>query len=469
MVVLNDFPQLDSVRHWAKQKKAKVFLVGGFLRDWRRKQPLKDNVDYDFAVEQGALEFARSFARHIKGAFVLLDTAHGSARVVKRLGESVYTFDFTDFRGKDIHEDLKRRDFTINTFCLDLTSGQDVSLPSAVKDLNAKTIRMVSAHSFKDDPLRLMRAFSLSATTGFKIDVKTKARIKADIALINKAAMERIREELFKILQSPRAYSVVMAMQRMGLLERIVPQVTVMFGVKQGGYHHLDVWRHSLEVLRFLEELYLEFDQHGQLKNYLDEEIGGAHTRRAVLKLSALLHDIGKPQTAKKEGARMTFHGHEHVGEKITRLVAKRLMVTVKERYFLENTVRMHLRPGYLSNVKMPSARMMFRYMRDTKTEAAAIAMLAMADQRATQGPLTTKEKNAHHDKICRMIIAEYFKEKVKPVREKLLSGHDLIKTLKLKPSPLFTTILTAVEEAQALGKIKTKAEALQLAKTLLP
>jgi hypothetical protein len=128
----------------------------------------------------------------------------------------------------------------------------------------------------------------------------------------------------------------------------------------------------------------------------------------------------------------------------------------------------MHLRPGYLSNFKRPSRKAVFRYLRDTKDEAAAIAILGLADQAATCGPLTTAPKSKHHAKICRMLIERYFELKDQKPKQRLLSGYDLIKVLKLKPSALFGKILAQVEEAAALGKIKTRNEALILAKSVI-
>ena len=128
----------------------------------------------------------------------------------------------------------------------------------------------------------------------------------------------------------------------------------------------------------------------------------------------------------------------------------------------------MHLRPGYLSNFKRPSGKAVFRYYRDTKDEAAAIAILGLADQAATCGPLTTAARSKHHAKICYMLIERYFELKDQEPLQRLLTGHDLIKVLKLKPSALFGKILLQVEEAAALGKIKTTNEALILAKSIL-
>ncbi|MDO8676032.1 MAG: HD domain-containing protein [Candidatus Omnitrophota bacterium] len=470
MILLN-LPHLKIVRDLARRKKINVHLVGGFLRDHLLG---KKSTDLDFAVGENAVAFARAFVRKVKGTFVLLDKEHGCARVVCKEGQAIWTFDFSDLRAPTIKADLHSRDFTINTLCVDVTNLKDtddlqeniVDHWGAARDLKTKTARMVSVDAFKDDPLRLLRAYALKAVFGLKIESKTVARIKKDADLILNAAMERVREEVFKVLSSPRAYETTVLLDKDGLLARVLPQLSVMQGVHQGGYHHLDVWRHSLEVLHQFELLCAQ-EKDPRIQAYLGEEIAGNHSRAALLKLAALLHDVGKPDTRKPEGERITFHGHEHVGERITRLAAKRLKLSVKERHFLEDAVRMHLRPGYLSNFQRPTEKAIFRYFRDTGKEGAAIALLAMADQRATRGPLTTLEKAEHHEKICRMVLARFFEEKNKAPLKRLLTGRDLIKTLKLEPGPIFAKILTAVEESQSLGKIATKAEALALAKKI--
>ena len=107
---------------------------------------------------------------------------------------------------------------------------------------------------------------------------------------------------------------------------------------------------------------------------------------------------------------------------------------------------------------------MIYRFLRDTKEEALGVLLLALADQRGTRGKLTTKAKHEHHRKTCWMVFERLMEDKKKPPVVRLITGQDLIKKLKLEPSPLFAKILTAVQEAQALGKVLTKVEALALA-----
>jgi len=450
------------------RKKLSVYLVGGFLRD----QILnRSGCDFDFAVSKNAIALAKSFSRAIQGAFVLLDEDHPCGRVVKKEQGQIWTFDFSDFRAPTLEKDLGLRDFTVNTLSLSLEylDGPKIdfhkvlSHPKALKDLKSKTVRLVSSRVFIDDPLRLMRAFSLFAQLGFKIEAKTFRQIQNDAHLINKVSMERIREEWFKVLSSSRTYEALLLMHKAKLLERIIPQLSVMEKIDQGGYHHLDVWHHSLEVVKQFEELISEIKVEC-IQDYLNTGIAAGHKRCALLKFACLVHDIGKPDTKKIEGQRMTFYSHEHVGAAITRIIAKQMKLSVKERHFLEDMVTWHLRPGYVSNFKKPSERMIFRFLRDTKEEALSVLLLALADQRATRGVLTTKAKFEHHQKTCWQVIDRFIENKKQKPRVRLITGDDLIKKLKLKPSPLFAKILNSVQEAHALGKISSKSEALALA-----
>ncbi len=472
-LLLSHHPEIELLKKLAREHGRRVYLVGGFLRD---RQLGRSGKDLDFAVSRGAIDLSRRFARAIKGAFVLLDEESGCARVARKRspGEGVWTYDFADFRAGTLKGDLARRDFTINTLAVDLFSvSEGKILPAAIKghrmalgDIRRKVIRMVGRKAFLDDPLRLLRAYSLRAQLGFSIDPGTRRRIKAECGLIRNVSPERVREEFFKILASPRAALVVRELDRDGLLFEIMPQVRVMYGVVQGGYHHLDVWKHAQETLRQLEISLKTAVLDEDLRGYLDEELGGGHSRRAVLKLAALLHDIGKPDTKKREpGGRTSFHGHEHTGRRIGRIIAKNLMLSTRERYALEDMVSLHLRPGYLSNFKRPSDKAVFRFFRDARDEAVSILLLSMADQRSTRGPLTTAYDIAHHEAISLPLIGKYFERKKEKPFVRLLTGHDLIKELGLKPGPHFTAILAKVEEAQHLGKALTRDEAMAIAR----
>ncbi len=465
-----DYPQLKQVRDYVRRRKIGVYLVGGFLRDRLLARP---GFDFDFAVEHSAVSLARGFARRIKGAFVLLDDEHGCARVVKKKRTHIETYDFADFRGPDLLADLKKRDFTINTLVCKMNGLQNsqtwdeaVADPlNGTRDIRRRTVRMVASRAFREDPLRLLRAFSLRALLGFRIEARTLQAITRQKDLIREVSPERIREELFKILATDRAAETLQAMDKAGLLRQVLPQITGMVGVDQGPYHHLDIWRHSLETVRQLEKIVALFGDDPDCGPYLSEALGGERTRLGLLKLGSLLHDVGKPQSLRRDKDRIYFYGHDRLGRQIVRQVALDLKLSNNERRILQDMVLWHLRPGYLSNFKQPTRRALFRYFRDTADEAASIALLSWADQRSTRGPLTGRSAQIHHEKICRGLIAEYFRRKKQKPFVRLINGHDLIRRLRLSPSPLFARILREVEEKQVTGRIKTKKEALDWAR----
>lgn len=473
MPLLSDYPQLKIIRDIAKKKKLSIYLVGGFLRDFFLGL---QKEDLDFAVDKNALSIAQSFSKKIKGAYVLLDEKRGCARVVKKVGGKLTTYDFADFRARTFKEDLAHRDFTINTLSLDLSKLNDstevpevlVDHAKGLKDIRGKCIKRTSANVFTEDPLRMMRAFSLKATLGFKIELKTLNQIRKEKELICGVSYERIRDELFKVLETGGGAQVLKSMDCVGLLEKVIPQIKVMRNCKQGTYHHLDVWPHSLETVVQMEKVFAQTKSDKEIDDYLSKPLGGKRSRRSLMKLAALLHDIGKPDTRKKERGRMSFHGHEHVGRAIVKHIAVMLKLSVSERHALEDMVRWHLRPGYLSNFKQPSEKAIYRYFRDTKDESVSILLLSLADQRSTRGPATTQKDQDHHERICLELVSRSFEKKNEEPMIRLINGNDLIKRFKLKPSPVFAKILTAVEEKQSLGKITNKKQAIDLAKKMI-
>ena len=473
MPSLNDLPYALSAVELAGKKRVTLFLVGGFLRDQHLH---RCGRDLDFVVPKGAVAFARAFARKVRGAFILLDEETGCARVAKKMPDGLWTYDFTDLRARDIAGDIRKRDFTINTFAVNLTrldpskdiAGACLKNAKARADIRAKIIRMTSENAFDDDPLRLLRAYSLSAQTGFRIEAKTVAAIRARVRLVWKASPERIREELFKIFETPRAAAVMRAMDQSGLLFAVIPQLKPMASVPPGGYHHLNVWKHSLLVLAEFEKLIKSLRGNAEVMAYLAETVGGGHSRAALIKFACLLHDTGKPDTRKTmPDGRMSFHGHERVSRDITRIVCRRLHCSTAERFALEDMAALHLRPGYMMDFKKPPEKMVFRFMRDAKAEAASILLLSLSDQRATRGPLTTEKAVAHYGKAALMLVDLFFARKKEKPFVRVIDGHDLIRELKLEPGPMFSRILSAVEEAQHLGKVTTREQALALAKSL--
>lgn len=436
----------------------------------------KENPDFDFCLKKGAVNFGRKLAKQTRAAFVLLDKGHGACRLVKKMGEETYTFDFNDFRAATIEKDLLHRDFTINALALELgdalgadeMAGHLFDPYRGCDDIKKGVIAVVSGKSFSEDPLRVLRAFSFSALLGFAIDKKTLRLAKKEKERLSAISGERIRDELFKILETKGAFRYVKQLDEHKILAVIFPEFSKMRKIGQGPYHHLDVWQHTLETLRQIELLYEEVGSNPDIKAYLNEVISSQRKRWVMLKLAALLHDLGKPATLRREKGKITFHGHERVGAGIAGAISRRLKLSNDEIQFLRRIILCHLRPGYLADNKAITARAKFRYFRDAQEEAVSTLLLSVADQRATRGLWTNKSSRARHEKAVFGLIKEYFNKSKEKKAPRLADGYDIMKKFKLKPSKLIGRILKQIEELQAIGKVKTREEALKAASRLI-
>lgn len=473
-----------------KVKKVTAFLVGGYIRDIILGRS-RDFPDIDFAVQRKAIDLGRLLAKRMQAGFVVLDKEHGCCRLVKKVypffkdktkiknpsgvGYKIYTLDFSDFRDKTLGLDLLHRDFTVNALALNLEkavscrdlSSEIIDFYSGIKDLRRRIVRVVNKGAFDEDPLRILRAFSISCSLGFQIEDSTIKLIRLKREKLATVSYERIREEFFKILESPKAHKCLLEMDRLKVLSVIIPQIEKMRGVEQGPYHHLDVLKHSFESIKQFENMVLE-NKNRELNSYLNEIISSQRRRIALIKFGLLLHDIGKPAAKRKKQGRTLFHGHERIGSHISEEIINSLKLSNDEREILRKMVFWHLRPGYLADSEPVTDRAKFRYFRDTGKEAVSILLLSIADQRATKGPLTSKESRVQHERVCSQLIREFFFNSKQKKLLRLVNGNDVMRELNLVPSPIIGKILSSLEEMQAIGKITTKKEALKEAAKIL-
>ncbi|KPK41917.1 MAG: hypothetical protein AMJ78_04105 [Omnitrophica WOR_2 bacterium SM23_29] len=457
----------------AAKDKRKVYLVGGFIRDLLIKGR-SEALEMDFAVDDLTLEFAGNVAAQLNGTFIPLDEERGIARVMLK-GE--FQLDFNRFKGRTIESDLKARDFTINAIACDIAN---IKMLEDIKnflldpchgrsDIQNRLIRATNPNSFADDPLRILRAFTFAAAFGFEIEPKTFNLIKTTIPQLKAMAGERVRDELSKILEVGNSIKYIRMLDELKIFDEIVPEVELMRGVRQGPYHHLDIWDHSIDSLAQLEELLNEFSRDMDLNTYLSRPITDSRKAIWIVKLGALLHDIGKPRAREiTETGKIRFHGHEAAGVELIQPIAKSLRLSAKERTLLEDIILFHLRAAQLANAKDVTKRAVLRLLRDMKDSTPAVCLVTIADKRATRGELMKISKRDSIEELSLRLIKEYFaakKVKIKPKR--LLTGDDIIELLKIPSGHIIGTILKEIEESQAEGTIKNRDEALRLAKKI--
>ena len=324
MIVSEDIRTLSSI---FKSHGFSLYLVGGAVRDHLLSKP---SHDYDFTTDARPEEIKGMF-RHT------IDTGikHGTVTVLFRGGSyEITTFrtegDYSDSRHPDsvtfvrsLSEDLKRRDFTINAFACDLSSGDIIDEHNGLSDLKNKTIRAIGnpEERFTEDALRIMRAARFSSKLGFEIEEETKKAMTKLSSNISKVSEERIREELFRLIDSPFPRLGIETMYDTGLLKIILPELYECKNIEGTGYHKENLLEHHILALEYAEKLKAPL----------------------TVKIAALLHDIGKVKTERKEEDRTTYYSHEICGSEMASSIMKRLKSSNKEREEVELLIREHM------------------------------------------------------------------------------------------------------------------------------
>jgi len=463
----------------ARQLRVKVYLVGGTVRDLFIKRNTAERIEWDFAVNKGAFKLGKILATHLNASYIILDKKNKTARLIYIKNKHYYQLDFTDFRARTLKEDLRRRDFSINTLCfdvqhlLDTKKSDDILVDyfKAVQDIKARRVRITRRQNFKDDPLRILRGFAFCAQFGFKWEPQTLTLIKKNAAALKTVSVERICEEMVKIFSTSFSCKQAILMDKYRILDIIFPEILSLRGVDQGLYHHLDIWGHSLESLAQLERLLRDLPRNipavyvQKIDAYLKQEVVNNRSRLWLLKLACLFHDLGKPKTRfVANDGKIHFYTHEKVGAQMIAHIGRRLKLSRKEINMLKMLVLYHLRAGQLVN-RMPTEKAKFRFFRDTQDDAVSILLLTIADRWAMRGALSKKKSFVFIEKEIFNMIITFFKRKEKTQKvSRLLNGNDLQILLKIPPGPLVGKILNEIDEAQGLKGITTKDEAKELA-----
>jgi poly(A) polymerase len=456
----------DALCHISEQRGSDLYISGGTVRDWLLgKKP----VDLDITVQSGAAACCRQLISVLgSGAFVMLGTEmEEAARVVWQEN----SIDFSSFRkgAQSIEEELHHRDFTINSMAIPLGSLKQNNQTNLIDPLDGReALKKKCLHccpeAFEDDPLRMLRAYRLQAEFGFSLSAVCVEGIQKHRISINNCAAERILRELERIMQCSKAAEVCQGMAATGLLWCILPELEDGVGVEQPGYHHEDVFNHSLLALscvdRVIQEPAVYF---GEYADIIVEYLQSVRKRKN-LRLAALLHDLGKPATrssGRVPEERITFYNHDRTGKAIFEKIAARLRMSRADTDFVGKAIEMHMHPFHLSNVRRKdklSRRALLRICKKAGDELPGLFVLAMADSLAGQGV----DKPEHMEEELAELFGEITEARRKYIDpalhgKKLLSGYDLIEKFNLQPGPVFRRIFSDLEIAQVEGEVMTR------------
>ncbi|MBS2018559.1 MAG: HD domain-containing protein [Deltaproteobacteria bacterium] len=304
----------------------RAWIVGGCVRDSLLGKPVND---WDVATDALPADLVRLFPKAIPTGL-----QHGTVTVVQRgqhyevttlRGETTYSdgrrpdaVHFVD----DIVRDLARRDFTINAIAVDPSDGKLIDPFGGRADLDAKIVRAVgkALERFGEDGLRVLRAARFCATLGFELDPETFAAIEPTLGTFRKVSAERVREEWVKTMKAKQPSRAFEVMRTSGILGVTCPELLEGVGMEQNKWHSLDVWQHGMACM--------------------DACVGDP-----VLRIAALLHDVGKPRSRQfsDKTKDWTFYDHDRIGAEIAEPICARLKFSNDERARIVALVRHHL------------------------------------------------------------------------------------------------------------------------------
>lgn len=431
----------------AKYTKAgfEIYIVGGAIRDLLTDKAV---TDWDFttnATPEQSQKVLGSDSYHQGFGTVGIASA---TKDFKPFEITTYRLEFgySDKRrpdklkwGETLEDDLKRRDFTINAMVLkvplDTKNKIKIIDPhGGQNDLKKKLIRTVGEASdrFSEDALRMMRAVRLASELNFKIEKKTLEAIVANAPLINKIARERVRDELLKTLTSPNPYEGIIHLKETALLAEILPELEKTFGVDQKSpqrHHIYDVGTHSLLSLK------------------------NCNSQDPIVRFATLIHDIGKPQTYRKmENGVITFYNHEVVGTAIAKLIAERLRFSKEQTKKLVTLVRWH----QFSVGENQTDKALRRFITRVGVENIEDMLSLRRADRLGSGARETSWRTEEYKKRLVEVQKQPF-----AVHDLKISGTDIMKELKIKPSPKVGKILNQLFEEVVDKKLTNEKKAL--------
>jgi poly(A) polymerase len=419
----------------ASELNARAWIVGGYVRDVLLGRP---HPDIDVVVEDGkGFELARRFAQLAGAAEPVVFERFGTAQVtlpghlvefVSARAES-YAADSRkpDVRVATLDEDLRRRDFTVNALLMDFDGNVRDPLGRGVADLEARVLRTPAdpMQTFGDDPLRMLRAIRFAAQLGFELAPellpamnKVKDRLASPVV-----SVERVSDELRKMLVSELPGLALELLDQGGLLEVILPEVAACKGVQQTGYHTHDVFGHTVLTV-------------------------AGTPPDVIVRLGALFHDVGKPATAGPDGS---FLGHEVIGAEMATRALERLRFPQKEIEAVAWLVRLHLRPVFYASEWTDGA--VRRLARDAGPQLEGLMALARADIAASAYPHPEKldELQARLERV----LTEQPSRLAAPV-----DGEDIMRIRQIPPGPEVGRIKQRLSELVMDGVIDPSRDA---------
>lgn len=461
-------------------EEASIYVVGGTVRDALLGRAIHD---IDLIVPSGAIPLTFRLADKLGYPAFALDTERDIGRIFVP-GEDT-TLDIARFRGSTLEDDLRGRDFTVNSMAIAIDGNaiaDVIDINHGLDDLAAKRIHIIHERSIADDPVRALRAVRFAIQLGFEVTAETRAAARAIAPVLpQRASAERNRDELTRLLLLDAPHSGIDLLNELDLLSSVLPEIAALGDVTQSPPHHENALRHTMSVLRYLvqverlveeepaptgwsEEVERLIGRHrAELREHLDGSVDGGFRGRALLRWGGLFHDVGKrPARTVDENGRIRFFGHDEAGAQIAgdRLSSFNFSNEAIRR--VRAIVGGHMRPLHLAQGRQaPSRRAAYRYFKALREAGLDVGLLALADHLATYDGAGDEEEWGSLAAVIGTLFETYFEEFEQTVAPpRLLDGRSVMELLDVPPGQEVGRLLRLLEEAQAAGEVSTRGEA---------
>ena len=465
-----------------------VWLVGGAVRDHFLK---RQSFDLDFVVAGDALRLARRVADGLGGKYYDLDLERGAGRVLlDGPREERWVFDFTRMKGVNLQEDLQHRDFTINALAVD-PHNLDILIDSmnGLQDLKDSLLRACKSDAVQCDPVRALRAVRIASELNFRIEPKTIVQIKAAGPLLAGVSAERLRDEIFRMLENQKPTRSLRLLDHLGLFKILFSEFSDQTGEDANIGETSDIAQRTFAVISRLSELFQVLaPMHDpeaaadstlgliairlgrfreSISGFLDEELSFGRSRRALLLLGSIFLSHAKPDLcADRNGSEEDVNRERW--RNATAAWSDRYQMSRKERIWLNRFLIGH--PPQLPDETYESIDLIIhRYFQHAQDAGIGHILYELASFLTGRNGSPSEEVWESQVNAARQFLEAFFDRRDEVIDvEPLLSGEEILTEFKLKPGPMVGALLQSLVDLQVAGKLETRAQALDSVRDIL-
>lgn len=467
-----------------------VYIVGGAVRDAILRRPIKD---LDLVTPENGMVLARRIANRFGGDYYSLDDARDVGRAIVETQDGRLVIDVSGLRAPDLAGDLADRDFTLNAIAVDLHGDLQTLIDplGGVGDLLGKTLRQCTPASLTNDPIRVLRGVRQSVQFGLHIDSTTMRAMKVTAPMLARMSAERVRDELIKLLSLAKPVTGLRVAQAVGVLGVVLPETGRLLGLRQGKPHLYDAWNHALAVVDALNDICSTISSSrtdetaarfnlgmvaiglDRFRISLQQRVAGTlsddRSRRAILLLTALLHEVGKTpiEPHRSEDGAILYSGYAEIGSQIALDRLTSLRFSNSERKLVALLIR-HQADDVLRQERL-SPLHVYRYWRSMGEDGIDLILLILADYLGTVGHTYDQEVWLRMIENAQILLEGLLEKRGSLVDPPaVISGDGLMAALGLSPGPIVRDLLEIIREGQVNGQVHSFEDAVHRARTAL-